>query len=178
MFEPHTRWISKGKKGRAVQLGVPVCVTEDQHRFIVSRDVMWKGGDRDVIFGAVDRVASAFGSIKSHSLDKGFWSPAVPAGLKERMDLVVLPKMGRRNKAEAARELDKAFGEGRRKHPAIKSAINELEQHGLSRIYSYGAEGFALMTGLGICATNLVRLGRMIRDKEAALQRKRRRRRH
>ena len=62
-----------------------------------------------MIFGAVDRVASAFGSIKSHSLDKGFWSPAVPAGLKERMDLVVLPKMGRRNKAEAARELDQGI---------------------------------------------------------------------
>ena len=177
VFEPHTRWISKGKKGRPVELGVPVCVTEDQHRFIVDWDIMWKGGDRDVIFGAVDRVAAAFGSIGSLSLDKGFWSPAVLTGLQERMDLVVLPKMGRRNKADTARESDEEFGEGRRKHPAIESAINELEQHGLSRIYSYGADGFALMTGLGICATNLTRLGRKMLDEEAALRRKRRRRR-
>ena len=177
VFEPHTRWISKGKKGRPVELGVPVCVTEDQHRFIVDWDIMWKGGDRDVIFGAVDRVAAAFGSIGSLSLDKGFWSPAVLTGLQERMDLVVLPKMGRRNKADTARESDEEFGEGRRKHPAIESAINELEQHGLSRIYSYGADGFALMTGLGICATNLTRLGRKMLDEEATLRRKRRRRR-
>ena len=138
---------------------------------------MLKGGDRDVIFGALDRVASAFGSIKSLSLDKGFWSPAVLAGLQERIDLVVLLKMGRRNKADTARGSDKAFGEGRRKHPPIESAKNELEQHGLSRIYSYGADWFALMTGLEICATNLVRLDRMIPNKEAALQRRRRRRR-
>ena len=83
VFEPHTRWTSKGKKGCSVELGVPVCVNEDQHRFIVDRDIMWKGGDRDVIFGAVDRVASAFGSIEPLSLDKGFWSPAVFAGLQE-----------------------------------------------------------------------------------------------
>ena len=58
---------------------------------------MWKGGDRDVIFDAVDRVTSAFGSIKTLSLDKGFWSPAVSAGLQEKMDLVVLP-----NQSDAA----------------------------------------------------------------------------
>ena len=29
VFEQHTRWISKGKAGRPVELGVPVCVLED-----------------------------------------------------------------------------------------------------------------------------------------------------
>ena len=84
-------------------------MTEDQHRFIVGWSIVWKGSDRDVIFGAVDRVASAFGSIKSLSLDKGFWNPAVLAGLQERMDLFVIPKMGRRNKAETPTPLTTRF---------------------------------------------------------------------
>ena len=29
IFEPYTRWISKGKAGTPVELGVPVCVLED-----------------------------------------------------------------------------------------------------------------------------------------------------
>ena len=29
IFESHTRWISKGKAGTPVELGVPVCVLED-----------------------------------------------------------------------------------------------------------------------------------------------------
>ena len=35
IFEEHTRWISKGKAGRPVELGVPVCVIEDQYQFIL-----------------------------------------------------------------------------------------------------------------------------------------------
>ena len=31
IFEPHTRWISKSKAGRPVELGVPVCIIEDPH---------------------------------------------------------------------------------------------------------------------------------------------------
>ena len=33
-FQPHTEWISKGKAGVAAELGLHVCVVEDQHRFI------------------------------------------------------------------------------------------------------------------------------------------------
>ena len=35
LFEPHTRWIMKGKAGRPVELGVPLTVLEDQHPFIL-----------------------------------------------------------------------------------------------------------------------------------------------
>lgn len=33
LFQPHTEWISKGKAGVPVELGLRVCVVEDQHRF-------------------------------------------------------------------------------------------------------------------------------------------------
>ena len=37
IFEPHTRWISKGKAGRPVELGVQVCIIECQYQFILPR---------------------------------------------------------------------------------------------------------------------------------------------
>ena len=41
LFEEHTRWIQKGKGGRSVELGVPVCI--DQHQFILDHKILWKG---------------------------------------------------------------------------------------------------------------------------------------
>ena len=40
LFQPHTEWISKGKAGVPVELGLRVCVVEDQHRFILQHQVM------------------------------------------------------------------------------------------------------------------------------------------
>ena len=42
-FEEHTRWIQKGKAGVPVELGVPVCIIEDQ--FILDHKILWEGGD-------------------------------------------------------------------------------------------------------------------------------------
>ena len=36
----------------------------------------------------------------------------------------------------------------------------------MQRIYSFGADGFSRMVGISIIAANLVRLGRLIREKE------------
>lgn len=40
VHEPHTRWISKGKAGVKVELGLPVCYLEDQHQFILHHQVL------------------------------------------------------------------------------------------------------------------------------------------
>ena len=48
IFEEHTRWVSKGKAGTPVELGVPVCVMEDQFQFILHHKILWAGGDVDL----------------------------------------------------------------------------------------------------------------------------------
>jgi IS5 family transposase len=40
LFQPHTEWISKGKAGVPVELGLRACIVEDQHRFILHHQVM------------------------------------------------------------------------------------------------------------------------------------------
>src|SRR3989338_2177198 len=48
LFQPHTEWISKGKAGVPVELGLRVCVIEDQHQFILHHHVMEKETDDQV----------------------------------------------------------------------------------------------------------------------------------
>ena len=42
LFEPHTEWISKGKAGVPQELGLKVCIIEDQYGFILNHRVMKK----------------------------------------------------------------------------------------------------------------------------------------
>ncbi|NYZ70420.1 ISNCY family transposase, partial [Endozoicomonas sp. SM1973] len=48
IFQPHTEWVSKGKAGVPVELGIKVCVMECQHGFILHHRVMEKEQDVDV----------------------------------------------------------------------------------------------------------------------------------
>ena len=52
IFEEHTRWVSKGKAGCAVELRVPVCVVEDQFQFILHHKILWEWSYPD----SVDRL--------------------------------------------------------------------------------------------------------------------------
>ena len=45
IFEPHTRWVSKGKAGVMVELGVPLCIVDDECGFILHHRIMWEGSD-------------------------------------------------------------------------------------------------------------------------------------
>ena len=47
IFEPNTRWISKGKAGRPVESGVPVCIVECEYQFVLHYEIMWEGSDVD-----------------------------------------------------------------------------------------------------------------------------------
>ncbi|NIS54759.1 MAG: ISNCY family transposase, partial [Aliifodinibius sp.] len=48
IFEEHTEWISKGKAGVPQELGLSVCILEDQYGFILHHHVMEKQKDVDI----------------------------------------------------------------------------------------------------------------------------------
>ena len=45
IFEPHTEWVSKGKAGVPVELGVKLAIVQDQHQFILHHHVMQQQQD-------------------------------------------------------------------------------------------------------------------------------------
>ncbi len=176
IFQPHTEWISKGKAGVPVELGIKVCIMEDQHQFILHHQVMEKIQDVDVAVSMVTETQVNFPSLNSCSYDKGFHSPANQANLPNHLDQVVLPKKGKICSEEKIRTATPEYKKVRRQHSAVESAINALEQHGLDRCPDHGVDGFKRYVALSVLARNLQRIGSILTENERAeLKQKRRR---
>ena len=109
LFQPHTEWISKGKAGVPVELGLRVCILEDSHGFILQSKVCQKTTDDKIAVPMVKATQEKFPSFKACSFDKGFHSPANQTDLKVLLDQVVLPKKGKLSKADQAREYAPEF---------------------------------------------------------------------
>ena len=159
LFEPHTRWIKKGKAGNKVELGLPLAVSTSQYGFILNHKIMEKEQDVDVAVSISKELLSTFSNIDSISFDKGFWSPENFKELKDSVENLVIPKKGRLNKTEYQREHSSSFKVLRRQHAAIESDINCLEHHGLNRCPDKGLPNFRRYTSIGILAYNLHKLG-------------------
>jgi hypothetical protein len=179
IFEPHTEWISKGKAGTPVELGVRVAISEDQFGFILHHRVMFGETDDQVAVPIAKRLSACYPRIKSLSFDKGFHSPSNQKKLAEVIDFPVLPKKGKCNAAELEREQDPEFRHHKRQHSAVESAINALEAHGLDRCPDHGQEGFERYVALAVLGRNIHRLGAILiaRDAEAERQRRKHRKR-
>ena len=117
IFEPHTRWISKGKAGRPVELGVAVCVVEDQYQFILHHKLLWKEDDVEVAVPMVEETQALYPDLRMCSFDRGFHSRNDRIRLDDRLELNALPGKGRRNRAAREREEAEAFAALRRQHP-------------------------------------------------------------
>lgn len=176
IFEPHTEWISKGKAGVPQELGLRVCIVEDQYGLILHHQVMEKETDDKVTVSIINAAQNKFTNLRGCSFDKGFYSPGNKKDLEGMLDILVLPKKGKRNKAELEEETADVFIQHRKKHSAVESAINGLENHGLDRCPDSGILGFKRYVSLSILARNLQIIGHHKQQKELKkLQREKRR---
>lgn len=168
LFETHTEWISKGKAGVPVELGLKVCVLEDQYGFILHHTVMQHETDEQVAVSMVKQAQEKFGNLSSCSFDKGFHSPYNQKELQTYLDSVVLPKKGKLSQKDKEREYSEEFRKARYQHAAVESAINALEVHGLDRCPDHGLHGFERYVSLAILARNIQQLGVKIKKQKAA----------
>lgn len=162
IFEPHTEWLSKGKAGVSVELGLNVCILEDQHQFILHHRVMLHETDVDIPIVMVKETKARFPELSSCSFDQGFHSPDNQKELAKLLESVIMPKRGKPSKTEQVRQQTKEFVEGRRQHAAIESAINALEVHGLDRCPDRGLPAFQRYVALAVVARNIQLLGRYL----------------
>ena len=170
IFEPHTEWISKGKAGVPVELGLKVCILEDNMRFILHHEVMEKQTDDDIAVKMVTEGKKRVANLSVVSMDKGFHSPSNQETLQVHLDKVILPKKGRLSQADKEREQDPDFVKRRHQHSAVESAINALEIHGLDICPDHGIDAFKRYVSLAILARNIQRLGVIVRDKEIEIE--------
>jgi len=166
IFEEHTEWISKGKAGVPVELGLRVCILEDQYGFILQHRVMEKEEDVDVAVPMVKNALVNFPELTGCSFDKGFWNPLNREELEECLDHLVLPKKGKLSESDKDREYSDEFRYYRRRHSAVESAVNAVENHGLDRCPDHGIEGFRRYVSLAVLGRNIQQLGALFRKEE------------
>ena len=82
--------------------------------------------------------------------------------LEKILEKVILPKKGKLSEEEKAEENEEVYKDLRRKHSAVESGINALENHGLDRCLDHGISGFKRYVALSIVARNLQNLGNKI----------------
>jgi len=164
LFQPHTEWISKGKAGVPVELGLRVCILEDQYQFILHHKVMEKQTDDQVAVPIIREAKHRFPSLISCSFDKGFHSPENQKILSEELELAVIPRKGKLS--IKSREIENAddFISARKQHSAVESAINALEVHGLDVCLDHGIDGFNRYVSLAIVARNIQLIGVIIKN--------------
>lgn len=172
IFEEHTAWISKGKAGVPQELGLGVCIVEDQYGFILHHHVMEKQTDVDIAVMMVAESRRRFPDLSVCSFDRGFYSPDNKKTLTEILDQAVMPKKGMLSKADMAIEHSDEFIQARHQHAAVESAINALENHGLDRCPDHGLVGFKRYIALAVLARNIQIIGAKIRQ-EAIKKQKR-----
>ena len=173
VFEPHTEWVSKGKAGVPVELGVKVCILEDQYQFLLHHQVMQQQTDDQVAVAMVTQAKKRFPHLTRCSFDKGFHSPANQLALQEHLELVALPRKGKLSQVARATEQSEAFSVARRKHSAVESAINALEVHGLDRCPDHGIDGFKRYVAFAVVARNIHRIGALLWQQEQKRERRR-----
>lgn len=166
VFEKHTEWISKGKAGVPVELGLRVCVVNDQYGFILHHRVMEKETDDKIAVSIVKETQARYSNFASCSFDKGFYSPSNQTELSQLLDLTVLPKKGRLNQEEKERQGSAEFRKLKRAHSAVESGINALEVHGLDRCPDHGIESFKRYVALSVVGRNLQMLGAILQSRE------------
>ncbi len=172
IFEEHTEWISKGKAGVPQELGLRVCILEDEYGFILHHHVMQEETDDKVAVPIVTETKEGFPELNSCSFDKGFYSPANRKELAELLDKVILPKKGKLSERDKEIEHSEEFIHAKEQHSAVESAINALENHSLDRCPDHGINGFKRYVSLAVVARNIEILGGIVQQKAIKRQKR------
>ncbi|MDL1975696.1 MAG: ISNCY family transposase, partial [Deltaproteobacteria bacterium] len=139
---------------------------KDQYGFILYHRVMQNEADVDITVAMVEATLERFSDFNSCSFDKGFHSPKNQEELAAILDRVILPRKGKLSAINKAIEESEEFVRARRKHSAVESSINALENHGLDRCRDHGVDGFKRYVALAVVARNLQIVGHILQQKE------------
>jgi len=173
IFEEHTEWISKGKAGVPVELGLRVCILEDQYGFILHHHVMENQVDTAVTVSMVKSTQEKFPNLNSCSFDKGFYSSVIKKELMGMLAKVILPKKGKLSKKDKEIEHSEEFIKAKHQHSAVESAVNGLENSGLDICPDHGIDGFKRYVALAVLARNIQTLGHIVQQRQLKSQKQR-----
>jgi IS5 family transposase len=163
LFEPHTELLKRGKAGKEVEFGHMVQLQQVGGKFITDFEAFEKRPvEPTLVRPALESHETLFGCPpESVATDKGYWSSEELEGVFDSVDVVAIPKMGRRDGAEEKRELDPRFKLAQRFRAGIEGSISFLKRVlRLARCMNKGWKHYVATVGATVLAHNLLVLAR------------------
>ena len=163
LFEPHTELLKRGKAGKDVEFGHMVQLQQVGEKFITDYEVFDKKPvEPTLVRPALESHEALFGRApESVAADKGYWSSEELGDVFESVDIVAIPKKGRRDSTEEKRELDPRFKLAQRFRAGIEGSISFLKRIlRLARCMNKGWRHYVATVGATVLAHNLLVLAR------------------
>ena len=163
LFEPHTELLKRGKAGKDVEFGHMVQLQQVGEKFITDYEVFDKKPvEPALVRPALESHEALFGRApESVAADKGYWSSEELGDVFESVDIVAIPKKGRRDSTEEKRELDPRFKLAQRFRAGIEGSISFLKRIlRLARCMNKGWKHYVATVGATVLAHNLLVLAR------------------
>ncbi len=162
IFERYTEWLDKGKQPKSIDLGLNICIMEDQHGFILHHHVMENEVDKEIAISMVVSTKDKHNTMKSCSFDKGFYTEKNKLTISGLLERLCMPKKGKKSQEEIEEEHEHSFITDRKQHSAVESAVNALQAHGLKRCLDRGINHFKRYISVSIMARNIQQLGSIL----------------
>jgi len=162
IFEPHTELLKRGKAGKDIEFGHMIQIQQVGQKFISDYDVYEKKPvEPSLVAVALESHEALFGYLpESMAADKGYWSPDVIDDA-HGVEVISIPKKGRRNRSEEEREHDPLFRLAQRFRAGVEGSISFLKRcFRLARCMNKGWQNYVSTVGATILAHNLLVLTR------------------
>lgn len=163
LFEEHTELLKRGKAGKDVEFGHMVQIQQTGEKFITDYEVFdHKPGEPGLVRPALRSHKNLFGHYpESVAADKGYWSGDEYEKIPEEVEIVSIPKKGRRNHLEQERELDPLFRLAQAFRAGVEGSISFLKRFlRLARCMNRGWQHYVSTVGATVFAHNLLVLAR------------------
>jgi IS5 family transposase len=163
LFEEHTELLKRGKAGKDLEFGHMIQIQQTGEKFITDYEVFKiRPVEPSLIHPALKSHKKLFGCLpQSVAADKGYWSGKEFDKLEGDIEVLSIPKKGRRNEFEKERELDPLFRIAQAFRAGIEGSISYLKRFlRLARCMNKGWEHYVSAVGATIFAHNLLLLAR------------------
>ena len=163
IFEPHTELLKRGKAGKDIEFGHMIQIQQVDGKFITDFEVFAeKPAEPALLRPALSSHEKLFGYMPDQvTADKGYWSTDHVDEIRADVELVAIPKKGRRTSIEDERELDPLFRLAQAFRAGVEGSISFLKRClGLARCMNKGWEHYKSAVGATIVAHNLLVLAR------------------
>ena len=163
LFEEHTELLKRGKAGKDIEFGHMIQIQQVGEKFITGYEVFEsKPVEPTLVRPALESHKKLFGYLpESIAADKGYWSADEFDKLEGDIEVISIPKKGRRNDVEDERERDPLFRLAQAFRAGVEGSISYLKRcFRLVRCMNKGWEHYVSTVGATILAHNLLVLAR------------------